>query len=164
MPGPSVTAEETVEAFRYILGIGWTSDLIRLASPRNVSGAMRRGLATPATNQPPRKLRTGLHVVCSTTGGEVDVEIASWWASIERRGTMEEAPRNGWDARVAQLEDWLIFDPNDLYETRWASMNEVLQNAEHCQLTLELWIAETATEPAASGMRRRELAIAQLNP
>ena len=41
---------------------------------------------------------------------------------------------------------------------------DVLRNAERRQLTLKMRTPATATEPMASDMKRRELALAELNP
>ena len=65
---------------------------------------------------------------------------------------------------ITRLQDWLVFKPSDLSEAKWGSMDNVLRNEGRRRLSLKLWLAATAKEPLASDMRRRELAITQLNP
>ena len=43
-------------------------------------------------------------------------------------------------------------------------MNDVPRKAKHRQLALKFWLAATAKEPVAANIRRRDLAIGQLNP
>ena len=54
------------------------------------------------------------------------------------------------------MQDWLIYNPNDLAGTRWDFVEEALKNAEHRQLALKLRLAATAEDPAAGDMRRKE--------
>ena len=57
----------------------------------------------------------------------------------------------------------MISNPKDLSETKWGFMNDVLQNDEHKQLTLKLWLAATAKLAAASDMQRRDISMAEIN-
>ena len=163
MASPSASAAEKVEAPGRIFGSRWTKDLITSGTPQKVPGVTGRGIANPATNQPARKLRAGLHEEWSAAGVAGDADSAGWWASIERC-LAGEASRNGWDDTLSLPEDWLISNLWDPYETRWDSTGAVRQNADRRQPTSKLWLAATARESMASDTPRRKLAVAQRYP
>ena len=56
------------------------------------------------------------HEVWGAVGGKIDADSASWRASIEQKGLMEEASRNGREEAITQLKDLLIFNPEGHYE------------------------------------------------
>ena len=94
----------------------------------------------------------------------MDADSGSWWSFSEKHGLENEASRQGWDETISQMQDWLIYNPNDLAGTRWDFLEEVLKNAEHRQLAWKLWLAATAEDPAAGDMRRKELLLSLENP
>ena len=161
-PGPSASAED---AFSCILGIRWTKELIKSASPHRVSGMIRRGPANPTASQPASRPRAGFYEVWSGTGRDVDVDSAGWQTFTERKARMEAAAaRNGRDSTATQPKVRPIRGPEDPHEAGWGFMKDLIRSARHRQPALKLWLAATAKEPMASDMRRRELAAAQPNP
>ena len=131
------------------LGIRWTKDLTETVSAHVMGGLVRRGLATPATNEMAHRPREGLHETWSALGGQVDADSSRWWTFPEERGITNEAPRQWWEAVVTRLQDWVIFNPKDLSETRCGFTIDVPEDDERKQLTLKLRLAATAKSTAA---------------
>ena len=156
--------EQRKQAFSFVMGTRWAKDLMKTVSAHVMSALVRRGLANPTTNELARKLREGLHDAWSALEGQVDADSSSWRTFLEERGIMDEASRQGWEEVVTRLRDWLISNPKDLSETKWGFTDDVLQDGEHKQLTLKLWLAATAKATAASDMRRRGISMAEINP
>ena len=94
----------------------------------------------------------------------MDADSASWWQFVERKGLIKEASRQGWGEAIAQLQDWLIFNPVDLAQDMWGLMSNVSSEATRSQLALKLWIAATGEEPMAADTRTRESTLAQMDP
>ena len=164
LANPGASQEQKELAFSLVLGIRWTKDLMKTVSAHVINGLVRRGLANPATKELARKLRAGVFEIWGAIGEQLDAESSSWWTFLEERGILDTASRQGWEKVITRLQDWLIFNPKDLSETKWGFMDEVLQNDEHKQLTLRLWLAATAKMTAASDMQRRDISMAEINP
>ena len=107
------------------------------------------------------KLRSALREMWHEVGGEVDADSPSWRTFIGATGLIKESSRQGRDETITRLQEWLIFDPTDLSETRWGYMDEVLQNEENRQLTLKLRLAATTRSALTSDLKKRELAMAE---
>ena len=157
LANPGASQEQKELAFSLVLGIRWTKDLMKTVSVHVINGLVRRGLANPATKELARKLRAGVYEIWGAIGEQLDAESSSWWTFLEERGILDTASRQGWEKVITRLQDWLIFNPKDLSETKWGFMDEVLQNDEHKQLTLKLWLAATAKSTAACDMQRRDI-------
>ena len=164
LANPGASQEQKELAFSLVLGIRWTKDLMKTVSAHVINGLVRRGLANPATKELARKLRAGVFEIWGAIGEQLDAESSSWWTFLEERGILDTASRQGWEKVITRLQEWLIFNPKDLSETKWGFMDEVLQNDEHKQLTLRLWLAATAKMTAASDMQRRDISMAEINP
>ena len=115
------------------------------------------------TAGPARKLRTGLREVWGAVGGEVDADSTSSLAFLERKGLTREASRQGRDETFTQLQQWLIPEATDPSEVGWDFFGGVLRNSGRRRLTLKLRMSATSAEPMASGMKRREPALAGFN-
>ena len=161
---PNASNEEKRDAYEQLLGSRWSEPLIKEASPHVLGGLVGRGLYNPATSQMATALRNGLSEIWRSIGGEADADSGSWWSFIEKHGLKNEASRQGWDETITQMQDWLIYNPNDLAGTRWDFMEEALKNAERRQLALKLWLAATVKDQAAGDMRRQELLVSSGNP
>ena len=164
LANPGASQEQKELAFSLVLGIRWTKDLMKTVSVHVINGLVRRGLANPVTKELARKLRAGAFEIWGAIGEQLDAESSSWWTFLEERGILDTASRQGWEKVITRLQEWLIFNPKDLSETKWGFMDEVLQNDEHKQLTLRLWLAATAKMTAASDMQRRDISMAEINP
>ena len=163
LANPDASDEQKKLAFSYMLGIRWTKDMIRSVSTHAMCGLVRRGLANPATRVFAQQLREGVHEAWGAIGDQLDADSSKWWTFLEEKGIMNTASRQGWEAVIVRLRSWLICNPKDLTETRWGFMDDVLQNDEHKQLTLKLWLAATAKQTAASDMQRRDISLAEIN-
>ena len=139
------------------LGARWTKDLMG-AVPSHISRLLtRRGLAYPATSQLASRLRAELRDVWSAVGGEVDACSSSWRAFVWLKGLTKEV----FFAAITQMRDWSISNSTDSSEAKWGIMSSLLRDADRRQLPVKLWLTATAKDPAASGTRRRKLAILQ---
>ena len=108
---------------------------------------------------------TGLRQVWSVVGAYVRADFPSRRALIELKGVTVEASERVCEGAVAKLQDWLVFN-----SVRVVGRQEGFHG--HCATGLRalatyLGVAagcDGQTYPTASDMRRKELAIAQLNP
>ena len=62
------------------------------------------------------------------------------------------------------MQDCLICNPTDLSDTKWGLTCDVLQEAGRRRLASKSWPPATAKRQMLPDMRRRELAMVQLNP
>ena len=95
MARPSSSAGARTVAYGGLLGARWTKVLTKEESTHVLSGLVRRGLATPATEQMETKLRAGLFEISGSIGGDVDVDSASWRSFIETKGLLQGACKQG---------------------------------------------------------------------
>ena len=118
LANPDASNEQKKLAFGYLLGIRWTKDMIRSVSSHAICGLVRRGLANPATKELAQQLREGVHEAWGALGDQLDADSSRWWSFLEEKGIMNTASRQGWEAVIVRLRDWMIFNPKDLTETR----------------------------------------------
>ena len=52
-------------------------------------------------------------------GAHVDSDSSSWWTSAELKRLTWEAPKQGWDGAIAELQDFLVRNPADLADAEW---------------------------------------------
>ena len=113
----------SAEAYSGLPGIKWPETLLGEVSTHVFRGLIRGGLATPSTTQQATRLRTGLVAEWNSVAGGVDADSAGWWSSSEKKGLLMEALGRGRGGAITQLEDWLMFNPDDLAGTKWDLMN-----------------------------------------
>ena len=65
-------------------------------------------------------------------------DSGSRWSFIDKHGLKNEASRQGWDETITQMQDRLIFDPEDLAGAGWHFMEDVTKDAQRRKLALKL--------------------------
>ena len=113
------SANEKVGAYKCSLGIGRTKQMVRYASPHKMAQMIRRGLANPPTKPYERKPRADFRAALSPVDGASPAEYSQWWFFLEKAGLAQEASRGGWGEVLTQLQEGLLFSPEDLRETSW---------------------------------------------
>ena len=114
LANPNEAQTEKLKAFRMVCGFQWSKKAICGVSPHKVSSLVQRALRNDATKDLAKKLRPGLHKIYFANPPILAGDAQQWWALLSGAGLSSLAPDEVWTELFSDLEDMLIFAPEDL--------------------------------------------------
>ena len=102
---PQASAQAKADAYKLLLRIGWTQQLVQYVSAHKMSQMTHRDPANPSTEPYATQPRIGLHAASPSNGEAACDEESQWWAFFEREGLKRQASRDGWAEVLAELKE-----------------------------------------------------------
>ena len=152
----NASTQEKSRAMELVLGFNWTKKSISATRAASISGLAQRASRLNCTKDLARKWRAWLHKLWFAPP-ELSVENPhKWWNIIATTGLGGRASEEQWSKLFAELNEILIFSPDDLSELRQDQLHIVSDDPVSNRLLGQLWRAVKTSGGAKELAERSE--------
>ena len=132
---------QKTRAMQLVLGFHWAKKSIKAAGAAKISGLAQRAMRLSCAKDLARKWRTWLHKLWFAPP-ELSVEHPhKWWNVIATTGLGGRASEEQWNKLFEELNEILIFSPDDLSELGKDQLHIVSDDPDSNRLLGQLWRA-----------------------
>ena len=137
----NTSLQQKSRAMELVLGFNWTKKSIKAIGAARISGLAQRATRLNCTKDLARKWRAWLHKLWFAPP-ELSVDHPhEWWNIIATTGLGGRASEEQWTKLFAELNEILIFSPDDLSELRKDQLHIVSDDPDSNRLLGQLWRA-----------------------
>ena len=137
----NTSLQQKSRAMELVLGFNWAKKSIKAIGAARISGLAQRATRLNCTKDLARKWRAWLHKLWFAPP-ELSVEHPhKWWSIIATTGLGGRASEEQWAKLFAELNEILIFAPDDLSELRKDQLHIVSDDPDSNRLLGQLWRA-----------------------
>ena len=137
----NVSLDQKTRAMELVLGFNWTKKSIQAVGAAHISGLAQRAMRLNCTKDLARKWRSWLHKLWFAPPELAVEQPHKWWNVIATTGLSGRASEEQWTKLFEELNEILIFSPDDLMELRKDQLHIVSDDPDSNRLLGQLWRA-----------------------